>query len=554
MGDKESSQCITPLMAAARYNSASAVGDLAAAGAKLDSTAEINGALWSSLAIAAASHAVDAIQALLRAGATRQLLGIRPLTHLAVHNAPPDLCICSQPEQAGAPAHQVQTAGTVCDRAPALHGISANDRAQGSSLALKGTLRALFHAGAKAAETDQYSTTVLYHAVLTENTDAVRSLLRYNADVASSAPVGKTLVAAIQRCNGRHHLLGLLLHFDQHLALLDHAAWRAALRAAIEHGCGGCAALLCHAQRAVVQHPVAGSACVSPLAHAAACGDAGVRVLRVLLQHGASIDGSAILLERQGACALTDPLMCAVKARSSAAVSALLDSCARADARSATGSTPLMVAAWHGDTAIARQLISARSCRVDAQDTFGTTALMLTSQHAHLEILELLLDNGADPFLQDCRGLTAYDRSLHATALLSWWAKLAQGGGSSALPLYTAAAASPENPSLQIWQSGELGWRLAALNTVRQKLARVAGFRTLQRAAAERASCAPRDVQQQQRGTLEQLCKVSGALGAVTEALLGALRGELARSDSPPCQHRDHVRCMHGLRLNSRRL
>jgi ankyrin repeat protein len=46
---------------------------------------------------------------------------------------------------------------------------------------------------------------------------------------------------------------------------------------------------------------------------------------------------------------------------------------------------------------------------LNLQNTVGGTALMLASQKGHKELVELLLDKGANPNLKSYEGKTTYD-------------------------------------------------------------------------------------------------------------------------------------------------
>ena len=87
---------------------------------------------------------------------------------------------------------------------------------------------------------------------------------------------------------------------------------------------------------------------------------------------------------------------------------ALWESDARA--RDKAGRTPLHHAAGNanaGAGALKDYLIDRGS--VDAQDVFGRTPLMMAVIANSSEAVEALLEGGADPEIEDCLGLTAYD-------------------------------------------------------------------------------------------------------------------------------------------------
>jgi tetratricopeptide (TPR) repeat protein len=70
-------------------------------------------------------------------------------------------------------------------------------------------------------------------------------------------------------------------------------------------------------------------------------------------------------------------------------------------------STPLMVAASQGHTAIVRELL-ARGADINMQNKYGWTPLMLATSAKHTEIIKLLLSNGADLKIKKRDGSTAF--------------------------------------------------------------------------------------------------------------------------------------------------
>jgi len=83
--------------------------------------------------------------------------------------------------------------------------------------------------------------------------------------------------------------------------------------------------------------------------------------------------------------------------------------------KSAAGRTALMVTyAYYGGIKVCSILI-AKGANVNAQATNGTTALMLAATNAKADVVELLLQHGADKKLKDSKGKTALDYAKQAT-------------------------------------------------------------------------------------------------------------------------------------------
>jgi uncharacterized protein len=90
-------------------------------------------------------------------------------------------------------------------------------------------------------------------------------------------------------------------------------------------------------------------------------------------------------------------LMWAVQQRQTAVVEELLRAGADAKTGSRTGFTPLMFAAQRGDVDTARVLLNAGAKPNEAQPNTKLTPLIIASAMVHKRMVELLLDNGADP-------------------------------------------------------------------------------------------------------------------------------------------------------------
>ncbi len=132
-------------------------------------------------------------------------------------------------------------------------------------------------------------------------------------------------------------------------------------------------------------------------------------------------------------------LIVAIRHKSSNAIALLLSiDNLELDAQSRNGDTALMIASWLSDTktalalidrgaeinrpgwtalhyaaasgnvAIIRRLLE-ESAYIDAESPNGTTPLMMAARGGRREVVQLLLDEGADPLLKNERGLAASD-------------------------------------------------------------------------------------------------------------------------------------------------
>jgi len=88
-------------------------------------------------------------------------------------------------------------------------------------------------------------------------------------------------------------------------------------------------------------------------------------------------------------------------------VGRLLTAGARVEHRDTRGFTVLMIAAWTGRVEPARLLLD-HGAGVDSRDTGkGRTALMWAALKGHPAFVKMLLEQGADPAMQDNAGQTA---------------------------------------------------------------------------------------------------------------------------------------------------
>ncbi|XP_035732548.1 vesicle transport protein USE1-like [Vespa mandarinia] len=77
----------------------------------------------------------------------------------------------------------------------------------------------------------------------------------------------------------------------------------------------------------------------------------------------------------------------------------------------AAGNTPLYWAACTGHIDCVKELLSLPNSAINAQNKMGETPLHIAANHGHLDVVNLLLKNGADPFIKNNDNLTAKDLS-----------------------------------------------------------------------------------------------------------------------------------------------
>ena len=138
-------------------------------------------------------------------------------------------------------------------------------------------------------------------------------------------------------------------------------------------------------------------------------------------------------------------LMWAVSNSQSAVVRELVQHGADVNAHSKSGFTALMFAAQQGDVESAGILLGAKANANEVMPKTGATPLLIASAIGHPEVVELLLDNGADPNVKDANGFT----SLHHAVRDSDYG-LDPGEKATSLRTVKALLAHGANPNLRL--------------------------------------------------------------------------------------------------------
>ena len=163
---------------------------------------------------------------------------------------------------------------------------------------------------------------------------------------------------------------------------------------------------------------VAQTSGLTPVMTAARTGN--LQAVQALLAHGADVDASTVQLEATA-------VMWAVAARSPKIVHALLDAGADPTRSTTMGYTPLMYAARNGDVPMAKTLIAAvllaAGADVNASNEADFTALHGAAFRGLNEVVQILVENGADINARDFRGRTPFrlaQGSKQAFAFQAW--------------------------------------------------------------------------------------------------------------------------------------
>ena len=184
--------------------------------------------------------------------------------------------------------------------------------------------------------------------------------------------------------------------------------------------------------QALLDSGISPDQCAGPASILAlAAGEGNARVVRVLLECGADIEGGSglsplacaarrgrdetvrLLIER-GADIEADAdgpgtaLICAAETGQRSTVGLLLALGADVDAQSETGATPLMMATTCGHLGVVVELIKA-GAGLDHTSRSGNTALHFAAHSGSTAIVDVLVDAGADSGIANQDGHTAYD-------------------------------------------------------------------------------------------------------------------------------------------------
>jgi len=132
----------------------------------------------------------------------------------------------------------------------------------------------------------------------------------------------------------------------------------------------------------------------------AAAGRGNVETVRALLKGGANPDAA----ETNGG---HTALMFALSQRHTGVVEALIQGGANVNLAAKSGFSPLMFASQQNDTESGRLLVKAGAQSNHAQPGSGMTALLVASSMANVQMVDLLLDSGANPNAADANGYAA---------------------------------------------------------------------------------------------------------------------------------------------------
>ena len=232
--------------------------------------------------------------------------------------------------------------------------------------------------------------TPLIQAARTQDTQAVRILLRENVDVNATEADGATALLWAAQWNDRE-TADLLLRAGADVNIANQYGATPLWLACLNGSAQMTAALL--SAGANPSLPLASGE--TPLMTASYTGN--VEVVRALLEHGANV-GTTESDHRQTA------LMWSLAEGHTDVARLLIDRGADIHARSRDGFTPLLFAVRAGDAEAVRLLLAYGASANETADD-GSNALLVATHRGHVGVAKLLLDGDADPNA-DGRGYT----------------------------------------------------------------------------------------------------------------------------------------------------
>jgi ankyrin repeat protein len=125
-----------------------------------------------------------------------------------------------------------------------------------------------------------------------------------------------------------------------------------------------------------------------------------LETVRALLSGGANVNAA----ETNGG---QTPLMMSIVEKHAAVTDALVQAGANVNQGSKTGFTPMMFAVQQGDANAVRTLLKAGASANEVQEGAKLTPVIIAAAMLHADVVDLLLDNGANPNAIDRRGYTA---------------------------------------------------------------------------------------------------------------------------------------------------
>ncbi|KJZ68346.1 hypothetical protein HIM_12262 [Hirsutella minnesotensis 3608] len=289
------------------------------------------------------------------------------------------------------------------------------------------TVDLLLRKGAAANAQDTFGSTPLLEAITQDDSDLVDILLQHGADRNLRDKRGYTPIILAARL-GRTAIMQRLLDPPTLSSNLTQSDARSLLMSVIARGQIETLNLLLGNGFDVNSQDSFGT---TPLHKAVIQGHIGA--VKALIDHGADVlsadkHGNTPLLLASGygkvqivrrllraenidleCCDISGrtPLLKAVAVGQEGVVDLLLSKSAKTTSRDKNGDTPLLLAAGFGDIYMVRRLLEARDIDLETRDRDGRTPLLRAACNCCDELIDLLIDSGADTSCIDNFGFTA---------------------------------------------------------------------------------------------------------------------------------------------------
>lgn len=296
------------------------------------------------------------------------------------------------------------------------------------SLGSKPLISQLIKGGADPLAVDENGATILHYAIMSEDTEIVRMILKQGLDIDARDINGQSALfyamdqdVSLAKLLLDHGADPLLRDNNNNTTLFNAAGgsdvrvFRLLLEAGVDPNqanVAGSTPLHYASSKGNTEHvrllldanvDTAGinSEGISPLPAAAAAGNEAI--VRMLLEHSPNL----LQLETQPTFG-NAPLMQAIEGQNAAVVELLLKSGASLEVRNSAGQTPLIVAAKFPSTDVVKTLLAAGKMDLDEADLDGRTALFFACWFGRKETVDLLLEQNPRPKcdVQDRYGAT----------------------------------------------------------------------------------------------------------------------------------------------------
>jgi len=279
------------------------------------------------------------------------------------------------------------------------------------SVGAKEVLRLLMDRGLDEMHRDNIGWTPLHEAAYAGYLDIAQMLINYGSEIDACDNEGKTsLFYACQK--GNYELVKLLLNNNANINLKSHMGITPFRIACLDNKFKICEYLLQTQKIDINYLDLDGRTTLYCLI---CLNNKNIDMIKLLLDYGASVN----TIDSDGRTCLH-----VTSTLGDLEIFSLLTKYnSNLEAVDNNGSTPLLTATWHDKINILKYLLNENVCRIDHQDKQGATALSIASQKGNYEIVNELLQHGAQIYASSRNPIKLAHQSGHTeiVKLLQQW-------------------------------------------------------------------------------------------------------------------------------------